>query len=486
MSNNNLTDEQIVIDVHQVSKRYDLYATPQDRLKQLVLPPLRRAFNRVRRKKKTDTHYARPFWALRDISFQVHAGETMGIIGVNGSGKSTLLQLIAGTLTPTSGEIKTSHRIAALLELGSGFNPDFTGKENIFLNGYILGLTQQQIEDRYEQIVAFAEIGEFIDQPVKTYSSGMFVRLAFAVQAHVDASIIIIDEALAVGDIFFRQKCYARLEALKQAGAAILIVSHGMSDIEQYCDRAILLEAGQVRFIGSATEATKHYYLSNQSDRVEENIVLSQSEFQEVQVNIQQDKWDQKTGWIDASSLVQVHNGMAKCTRYAIFDGFGNPRHRFAQGETAVFCHEFLTLKPISVPLGGIVLRNDRGTIVHGKGSLEYGVNVPEYHPIGTLVRCEQHIELKLQTGEYSFEMGLASMDANSYHQRSHLNHEELYAQVTRICLLPTVGVFSVGMKTGLRQGSQLTHHGIADLPGQFVFSFIKHQSPPLMMGDGQ
>ena len=480
MSDVHVTDEQVVIHVHQVSKRYDLYATPQDRLKQLFFSPINRTIDRVRRKKTSDRSYSHEFWALRDVSFQVRRGETLGIIGRNGSGKSTLLQLIAGTLTPTSGEVKTSHRIAALLELGSGFNPDFTGKENIFLNGYILGLSQNEIEERYEKIIAFADIGNFIGQPVKTYSSGMFVRLAFAVQAHVDASIIIIDEALAVGDIFFRQKCYARLEALKQAGAAILIVSHAMTDIEQYCDRAILLEAGQTRFMGSATEATKHYYLCNQSEMIEDSAMPRQLEHKETQMDAQQDKWTQEIGWVDASSLVQVHNGMAKCTRYAIFDSLGHPCYRFSQGDTAVFCYELLTLAPLPLVTAGIVLRNDRGIIVHGKGSLEHGVGGPESHPVGTLIRCEQHIELRLENGEYTFEIGFGCMDAKKYESRSYISHDELDAQLMRVCLLPNVAVFRVGMRTSYREGTQLLHHGIADLPGQFSFNFSKYEPQPI------
>jgi lipopolysaccharide transport system ATP-binding protein len=231
-----MSSEEIVIDVRNLSKRYEIYNTPRDRLKQLVLPHLHQAANRAGMalgisKQHSPPSYFREFWALQDVSFQVKRGETFGIIGRNGSGKSTLLQILAGTLAPTSGEANVNGRIAALLELGSGFNPEFTGRENVFLNGRILGLSQKEIEARYDQIAAFADIGEFIDQPVKTYSSGMFVRLAFAVQAHIDASIVIIDEALAVGDVFFRQKCYARLEQLRSSGAAILLVSHAMPEI---------------------------------------------------------------------------------------------------------------------------------------------------------------------------------------------------------------------------------------------------------------
>ena len=210
------------------------------------------------------------FWALRHVSFEVAPGERFGVIGRNGSGKSTLLQMIAGTLAPTEGEITVTGRVAALLELGSGFNPDFTGRENVFINGAIHGLSREQVADRFDAIAAFADIGEFIDQPVKLYSSGMFVRLAFAVGTTIDADILLIDEALAVGDVFFRQKCYRRLDELRERGVSIVLVSHGLGDIEQFCDRALLVERGEALFVGPSVEAVKRYYLLESAGEAEE------------------------------------------------------------------------------------------------------------------------------------------------------------------------------------------------------------------------
>ncbi|HHF7374747.1 ABC transporter ATP-binding protein [Legionella bozemanae] len=470
---------EIVIDVVNVSKRYESYSKPQDRLKQALMSGLCQtgaSLGIVKNKKPT---YYQEFWALQNVSVQVRKGETLGIIGRNGSGKSTLLQIIAGILTPTSGNVIAKGRLAALLELGSGFNPEFTGKENIFLNGYILGLNQTEIQQRYEQIVEFADIGDFINQPVKTYSSGMFVRLAFAVQAHVNADIVIIDEALAVGDIFFRQKCYAHLEKLKESGTVILLVSHSMNEIEQHCERAILLENGKSFFLGNAVEATKHYYLLHQPTRQEAqqptvNQLVSEQHIQKVNTN-KTDIWDDNSIFIDASQLSQVTNHMAKCTRYVLCDNSGNPCTRFSQGDIAVFYYEFLLLQAIAIPLGGIVIRNDKGIIVHGKGSLEHDVDVSlEQFKAGTLIRCQQKITLKLQPGEYSFELGLASVNPKSYKDKSFLNHDELFSKIMRICHLPDVGILSIKMRTGDRVGSQLTHHGIADLPGEFMFTFSK------------
>lgn len=230
--------------VTDLAKSYHLFASPRDRLKQLV-------FGRHRR-------YYHEFWALTDISFEVPRGETFGIIGRNGSGKSTLLQIVCGTLTPSRGSVHAGGRVAAMLELGAGFNPEFTGRENVFLNGHILGLTQKEIESRYEAICRFADIGEFIDQPVKTYSSGMQVRLAFAVMAHVDADVLVIDEALAVGDALFTQKCMRFLRAFKERGT-LLFVSHDTTAVTSLCDRALWLDGGRVRRLGTSKKVCEAY-----------------------------------------------------------------------------------------------------------------------------------------------------------------------------------------------------------------------------------
>lgn len=249
MSSNN-----VVINVAGLSKCYHIYGKPLDRLKQSIVPRL----NRVMR--KPAPAYYREFWALHDVSFSVKKGETVGIIGRNGSGKSTLLQLICGTLTPTNGQVKTHGRITALLELGSGFNLEFTGRENVFLNGAILGLSQQEIEDRFDDIAAFADIGDFIEQPVKFYSSGMLVRLAFAVQAMVDPDILIVDEALAVGDERFQRKCFRHLEELREKGTSILFVSHAGQQIVELCDRALLLEQGKRLLFADPLTTVRAYH----------------------------------------------------------------------------------------------------------------------------------------------------------------------------------------------------------------------------------
>ena len=248
-----MSSKVLAIQVSDLSKCYTIYNQPIDRLKQSMVPKVLRVLG-----KPLKTYY-REFWALRDVSLEVRKGETIGIIGRNGSGKSTLLQLICRTLTPTIGKIETKGRITALLELGSGFNPEFTGRENVFLNGAILGLSQKEIEARFDDIAGFADIGEFIEQPVKFYSSGMTVRLAFAVQAMVDPDILIIDEALAVGDERFQRKCFRRLEELKSRGTTVLFVSHAGQQIIELCDRAVLLEQGQRLLFGNPLVVVRAY-----------------------------------------------------------------------------------------------------------------------------------------------------------------------------------------------------------------------------------
>ncbi len=237
-------DSEVVIDVRGVGKSYHMYERPSHRLWQ-ALAGKRKA-------------YYKDFWALRDVSFSVRRGQTVGIVGRNGSGKSTLLQMIAGTLNPTEGAISVNGRVAALLELGSGFNPEFTGRENVFLNAAILGLSRGQIEQRLEKILAFADIGEFIDQPVRSYSSGMSVRLAFAVIAHVDADILIIDEALAVGDAFFSQKCMRFLREFQKNGT-LLFVSHDAAAVTNLCESAVWLQNGRMRLSGTSQEVVEAY-----------------------------------------------------------------------------------------------------------------------------------------------------------------------------------------------------------------------------------
>lgn len=257
--------ENSILAVTNVSKSYRIWNTPASRVTSPMISRLGALFpdgSSLRRKMSDRAEAAyRDFWALSDVSFELRRGESMGIIGRNGSGKSTLLQIIAGTLQPTTGNVIVRGRVAALLELGSGFNPEFTGRENVYLNGTVLGLSRREIDHRFSEITDFADIGNFIDQPVKTYSSGMTVRLAFAVQIAIEPDLLIVDEALSVGDIFFQQKCFRRLRELKEKGTAFLLVSHDTTAVTNLCAYALWLQDGHTRQKGDACDVIPAYVI---------------------------------------------------------------------------------------------------------------------------------------------------------------------------------------------------------------------------------
>ncbi|HYB41723.1 MAG TPA: ABC transporter ATP-binding protein, partial [Candidatus Methylomirabilis sp.] len=430
--------DELALSVRGVGKVYRLYDRPQDRLKHMLLSRFGRA-------------YGREFWALRDVSFDVRRGEALGIIGRNGSGKSTLLQIMAGILQPAAGQVRINGRVGALLELGSGFNPDCTGRENIITNGAILGVPRADIEARLDEIAAFADIGEFIDQPVKTLSSGMFVRLAFSVTTSLDADVLLIDEALAVGDVFFRQKCYQRLEALRARGVSIVLVSHAMTEVEQFCQRAVLLDGGRALFQGSATEAVKRYYLVQPSPALAVDAAGpspgpgTASEWPGGRGS----RWPHEEALLDLSSVAQISSGRARYTSVALCDGAGRARQAFEQGETASFFYEVELLDDVEVPTGGVELVNDKGIIVHGKTTLEYGSPAPEGARRGARLRFRQDIQLDLAAGEYTFNVGVATLGRRDYEERSSRSHAELDARMIRLCLLPTAGAFAVLFRSG-------------------------------------
>jgi lipopolysaccharide transport system ATP-binding protein len=237
--------DDIAVSVKELTKTFKLYDCHADRVKE--------TFHPLRKK------YHRPFNALTNVSFDVNKGETLGIVGRNGSGKSTLLQIICGILQPSSGRVEVNGRVSALLELGAGFNPEFTGRENVYINGSILGLTHEDIKNRFDEIVTFADIGDFLDQPVKTYSTGMAVRLAFAVAINVNPQILVVDEALSVGDELFQRKCFSRIETIKKNGATILFVSHAGGTIIELCDHAILMDTGEMLAMGTPKTIVANY-----------------------------------------------------------------------------------------------------------------------------------------------------------------------------------------------------------------------------------
>jgi len=311
----------IAIKVENLSKCFQIYEQPRDRLKQFIMPRLQRLVGQTPKK------YFREFWALKNVSFEIKKGETVGIIGRNGSGKSTLLQMICGTLAPTVGTIQTNGRLAALLELGSGFNPEFTGRENVYMNASVLGLSKLEIDARFNDIADFADIGDFIEQPVKTYSSGMYVRLAFAIQANVDPEILIVDEALAVGDAYFVHRCMNRFQEMQSKGTTILLVTHDATAVRQLCDRAIWIDNGMSLKMGEVSEVVDRYlaYLFSEVGDINDRQSYISEETSQVVSNIDSKK-DERTSMhekIIPNVDQRYGNGLCEVVGIGIYDKLG-------------------------------------------------------------------------------------------------------------------------------------------------------------------
>jgi lipopolysaccharide transport system ATP-binding protein len=451
------SNSEVAISTRGLGKMYTLYDHPHERLMHTLLWRFGKS-------------YGSPFWALKNLDLEIYRGETFGVIGRNGSGKSTLLQLLAGILTPTSGDIKVNGRVGALLELGSGFNPEFTGRENVLLYSAILDIPRQEMVDNLDKIIDFADIGEFIDQPVKYYSSGMFVRLAFSVIANVNAEILLVDEALAVGDIFFRQKCYKHLEDIRSKGVTIILVSHAMNEVEQFCHRALLLADGENQFLGSSIEAVKRYYLLEARYKMTSLPALEvdeQDDLDAILTPADAGFWPAPEVLIDLSGTPQVSDGLAECTAVGLCDESGKNCRVFQQGTTASFYFEFQLGTDIEVPVGGVEIVNEKGIIVHGKNNLMSVASVPFFVRTGQRVRFRQDICLDIAPGDYTFNLGLTTISKQDFTRRASLPHEELDGRITVLNNVPQVGVFSVVYNKNAKP-VQLPHFGVANLPGNF------------------
>ena len=404
-------ENETAIRVRNLSKCYHLYDAPRDRLKQFVAPRLQRLAGR------RPKQYFREFWALKDVSFEVKKGETVGIIGRNGSGKSTLLQIICGTLTPTSGSVETQGRIAALLELGSGFNPEFTGRENVYINAAVLGLTHEEIDARFNDIVAFADIGGFIEQPVKTYSSGMVVRLAFAIQAQVSPNILIVDEALAVGDAKFQAKCFERLRQLKEDGTSILLVTHSSEQIVTHCSKALLLDFGVGVELGEPHHVVNRYMdilfgkekreipASKFSDTITKHLTR---ETTNGLLSTTTDLFSTRHGynpyeyrWGDSSANILDF--------YLAADEESYPS-TISTGQTITLSFSIKFLAKLVCPILGITIKTKEGVTAYGVNSEILNLqSVRSLGAMGSIAEGQVIFPCRLATGDYFISLGVAT-----------------------------------------------------------------------------
>lgn len=379
------------VEFQDVSKSYAIYDSPGDRLKELL------CLNRIKRH--------REFWALNQVSFEVKRGETFCIIGENGSGKSTMLQMVAGILQPTSGRAEVNGRVSALLELGAGFNPEFSGRDNVFLNGSILGLTTKQIEERYPEIEGFAEIGDFIDQPVKTYSSGMIVRLAFAVAINVEPELLLVDEALAVGDIYFRQRCMRKVHELRQKGVTILFVSHAVSDVKAIGDRVMWLNHGRVEEIGAPDRVVAKYlaamvekdsgYLTERSEARPAALAGAAVLAPEVASTIP--NIDHRYG-----------DGRAEIMGIAILDEVGRQVDILDPASRIVVRISVRAQEDVAMPIVGFMLRNQLGIDFSGTNTARENCELAPLRP-GDVYTVDFHVDLpELYPASFSFSPAIA------------------------------------------------------------------------------
>jgi lipopolysaccharide transport system ATP-binding protein len=441
------SSDDYAIEVSGLSKCYQIYDKPSDRLKQMLM--------------RGRKQYYKEFWALKDVSFKIKKGETVGIIGRNGSGKSTLLQMICGTLNPTAGEVKVNGRVAALLELGAGFNPEFTGRENVYVNAAVLGLSREEIDARFDAIAEFADIGEFIDQPVKTYSSGMYVRLAFAVVAHVDSEILVVDEALAVGDAFFVQKCMRFLRDFVLRGT-LIFVSHDVGAVLSLCESAIWLQEGQLRAVGSPKELTNVYMQALYEER--QDIVSAIVEAHEVAL------YSATTPTQDVDSAVSHDSGIANTTklprdmRTDLFNGsslrndiqllafqsdgagfgtgqarivgvrFGDAKDRLLSwivgGESVTLTVDVYCEAMLQGPIVGFTIKDRLGQVLFGDNTFLITQDSPLVVCAGRRVRARFAFDMpRLPNGDYTVSVAIAE-GSLAEHRQHHWMHDALTFKV--------------------------------------------------------
>jgi homopolymeric O-antigen transport system ATP-binding protein len=424
-----MSASDIAIKVENLSKCYQIYDRPQDRLLQML----------VRGRKQ----YYREFWALNDVSFEIKKGETVGIIGRNGSGKSTLLQMICGTLNPTSGSIQTNGRIAALLELGSGFNPEFTGRENVFMNASVLGLSNEEIDARFDDIVAFADIGDFIGQPVKTYSSGMMVRLAFAVIAHVDADILVVDEALSVGDAVFTQKCMRFIRGFQEYGS-LLFVSHDTASVQNLCKSGIWLKNGCIEQAGTAKSVSEAYLqytlqeICGEESKLTSIVPIDTGD--ELLTNeTAPDK--ESTQAIDYGAVASVRGNIDAAKGWktghadilSVFLTSLSPGQKgiFEGGELVRMTVRAKAYVPLKNPILGFLVRDRLGQDLFGENTLSFTNLLPT--PIGAGMTFEGIFEFRLPmlpNGQYAVMASVADGDPYDNLQH-HWMHDALIINVS-------------------------------------------------------
>jgi teichoic acid transport system ATP-binding protein len=432
------------ISVNNVTKIYRLYEKPIDRLKEVMSP--------------THKNYHRDFYALNGISFDVPKGQTVGIIGTNGSGKSTILKIITGVLTPTNGNLSVNGVISALLELGAGFNMDYTGIENIYMNGTMMGFSRKEMDDKLKDILDFADIGDFVYQPVKTYSSGMFVRLAFALAINVEPEILIVDEALSVGDVFFQAKCYRRMEEIRQKGTTILMVTHDMGAIIKYCDQVVVLNKGNFIAQGEPGKMVDLYkkILANQMEDLSLELDEIKSgdlnDFSGEHARSRKEVKALKEGFMKDKLTVNPNrteygDKKAEIVDFGLLDERGNLSNLLLKGEYFTIKEKIRFHGDIESPIFTYTIKDKRGADLTGTNTM-YEASDVESVKSGDEYEVEFKQKMTLQGGEY-----LLSMSCTGFENGEHVVYHRLYdiVNITVISNKNTVGIYDMEPKVSLK-----------------------------------
>ena len=422
------------IKVENVTKIYNLYDKPIDRLKESL--------------SLSHKVYHKKFYALNQISFSVEKGQTVGIIGTNGSGKSTILKIITGVLSPTTGSVQVEGKISALLELGAGFNMDYTGIENIYMNGTMMGYSRKEMDAKLDEILQFADIGDFVYQPVKTYSSGMFVRLAFALAINVEPEILIVDEALSVGDVFFQAKCYRKIEEIREKGTTVVMVTHDMGSVIKYCNKVVLLNRGEFIAEGAPGRMVDLYkkILANQMESLQEELNNGQlNDFSGERTTSDLDrKSEEGSRWKDKLTInanrTEYGDGRAEFIDLGLFDQKGNLTNLLLKGELFTIKEKIRFHAPIQTPIFTYTIKDKKGTDLTGTNTMFEGADI---RPVkdGDVYTVSFTQKMTLQGGEY-----LLSMSCTGFEEGTHVVYHRLYdvANLTVISNKNTVGVYDM------------------------------------------
>lgn len=423
-----------VICIQDLSKRFEIYAHPYDQLKQFLYPRIRRRLGLEFKQ------YFQEFWALQDISFEIHRGESWGIVGMNGSGKSTLLQIIAGTLPPTLGNIDVQGKVVALLELGSGFNPNFTGRENVRLYSALLGISQTELDKKLEEIQNFADIGDHFDQPLATYSSGMQMRLAFAVATASYPEVLIIDEALAVGDAYFQQKCFHRIDDFQKQGGTLLFVSHDSNAVKQLCDNALLLDGGRMISCGTPKDVIDLYYgiISKISDK----------SGSEVSIDQMNNSCPDTSHYHKRASIVTTNHN-AELLDFQIFNSDNKKIKHIVSESEIVVQYKIKHKKNFSHPAYGIIVRDRLGRSIYEISTYSMSKQVQPVEAQEVRV-ISFRLFFNLRAGHYSFSIGVANKGygRSDFEEYSLLMHDVELIEVLENSLMDYYGgVFNMHAK---------------------------------------